>query len=54
MSGVQLDHLLGLADLTPEVITEILDSAEAFLKVLERPIPRVPSLRGVTIANMFF
>lgn len=51
---VRLNHLLGLEGVGREVITEILDTAETFLTVLERPIPKVPSLRGVTVANMFF
>jgi len=51
---MRFNHLLGLQGLSREAITEILDSAEAFLEVLERPIPKVPSLRGVTIANLFF
>ena len=54
MKGVRFNHLLGLAGVSREVITEILDSADVFLEVLERPIPRVPSLRGVTVANLFF
>lgn len=54
MNRVRFNHLLGLEGLDREVITEILDSAEVFLEVLERPIPRVPSLRGVTVANLFF
>ncbi len=49
-----LNHLLGLDGVSESVITEILDTAENFLSVLERPIPKVPSLRGVTVANMFF
>lgn len=54
MSSVQIKHLLGLANAAPEMISTILDTAEEFLKVLERPIPKVPSLRGLTIANIFF
>ncbi|NQU06373.1 MAG: aspartate carbamoyltransferase catalytic subunit [Calditrichaeota bacterium] len=54
MTQIRFNHLLGLEGLSREVITEILDSAEAFLEVLSRPIPRVPSLRGVTVANLFF
>lgn len=54
MNQVRFNHLLGLEGLSSEVITEILDTAEVFLEVLERPIPRVPSLRGVTVANLFF
>jgi aspartate carbamoyltransferase catalytic subunit len=51
---VKLNHLLGLDGVSKEVISEILDVAETFLEVLDRPIPKVPSLRGVTVANMFF
>ncbi len=54
MNGIRFNHLLGLEGLSREAITEILDSAEVFLEVLERPIPKVPSLRGVTVANLFF
>lgn len=54
MGQIQIDHLLGLSDVNRDVITEILDSAEAFLRVLGRSIPKVPSLRGITIANVFF
>ncbi len=54
MGQIQIDHLLGLSDVNRDVITEILDSAEAFLKVLGRSIPKVPSLRGITVANIFF
>ncbi len=53
-SPVKLNHLLGLEGVSREVITEILDTAETFLEVLDRPIPKVPSLRGVTVANLFF
>lgn len=51
---VKLNHLLGLDGVGREAITEILDAADTFLGVLERPIPKVPSLRGVTVANLFF
>ncbi len=51
---VKLNHLLGLDGIGREAITEILDAAESFLGVLGRPIPKVPSLRGVTVANLFF
>lgn len=54
MSRVRINHLLGLDGVNREVITEILDSADAFMEVLARPIPKVPSLRGVTVANLFF
>jgi len=54
MNQVRFNHLLGLEGLSRAAITEILDSAEAFLDVLDRPIRQVPSLRGVSVANLFF
>ena len=50
----QIQNLLGMKGLSREVITTILDASSEFLKILERPIPKVPSLRGITIANVFF
>ena len=47
-------HLLGLEDLSAEEITAILDTTEAFRGVLDRPIKKVPTLRGKTVANLFF
>ncbi|KPK87102.1 aspartate carbamoyltransferase, partial [bacterium SM23_31] len=47
-------HLLGLEDYTREEITHILDTADFFREVLERPIKRVPTLTGVTVVNLFF
>jgi len=46
--------LLGLEDLSADEITSILDTARTFREVLDRPIPKVPSLRGLTAANLFF
>jgi len=46
--------LLGLEGLSAEQITAILDSAEVFKEVSERPIKKVPVLRGKTIVNAFF
>ncbi|MFC2150022.1 aspartate carbamoyltransferase catalytic subunit [Calditrichota bacterium] len=51
---IRLNHLLGLQGMPGASIIEIMDTAEAFREVLERPIKKVPSLRGITIANMFF
>ncbi len=48
------EHLLGIQDLTPEDITLIFRTADGFKEVLNRPIKRVPSLRDITIANLFF
>jgi len=47
-------HLLGLEDLSRQEIEKILDAARSFKEVLERPIPKVPTLRGKTVANLFF
>jgi aspartate carbamoyltransferase catalytic subunit len=46
--------LLGIADLTPEEITLILDTAETFRDVNKRQIKKVPTLRGKTVINLFF
>jgi aspartate carbamoyltransferase catalytic subunit len=47
-------HLLGLEELTREEILHILDTSRTFRSVLDRPIKKVPSLRGATICNAFF
>ncbi|TAE15874.1 MAG: aspartate carbamoyltransferase catalytic subunit [Bacteroidetes bacterium] len=47
-------HLLGIKDLTPQDITLILDTAKQFKEVLQRPVKKVPSLRDVTIVNLFY
>ncbi len=47
-------HLLGLADYGADEIRLILDTAREFRAVLERPIKKVPTLRGVTVVNLFF
>ncbi|MEM6287243.1 MAG: aspartate carbamoyltransferase catalytic subunit [Bacteroidota bacterium] len=47
-------HLLGLADYGADEIRLLLQTARRFRDVLERPIKRVPSLRGVTCCNLFF
>lgn len=46
--------MLGLEDVSAEEIKLILDTAETFKEVLERPIPKVPTLRGKTIVNLFY
>ena len=46
--------LLGIADLSPEEITLILDTAETFRDVNKRQIKKVPTLRGKTVINLFF
>lgn len=47
-------HLLGIENLCEEEIRIILRQAGVFKEVLSRPIPKVPALRGKTIANLFF
>jgi aspartate carbamoyltransferase catalytic subunit len=47
-------HLLGIKDLQASDIQLILDTASQFKEVLQRPIKKVPSLRDVTIVNLFY
>jgi len=47
-------HLLGIKDLLPSDISLILSTAKQFKEVLQRPIKKVPSLRDVTIVNLFY
>jgi aspartate carbamoyltransferase catalytic subunit len=47
-------HLLGIRDLPKEDIQLILDTSIQFKEVLQRPIKKVPSLRDITIVNLFF
>jgi len=56
MAGKELstNHLLGIKYITKEDIELIFKRAEEFKEVINRPIKKVPSLRDVTIANLFF
>jgi aspartate carbamoyltransferase catalytic subunit len=47
-------HCLGLADYSREEIVEVLDLAASMKEVLQRPIKKVPSLRGKSVVNLFF
>src|SRR5438270_2320058 len=47
-------HLLGIKDLQPADISLILSTAKEFKEVLQRPIKKVPSLRDVTVVNLFY
>lgn len=47
-------HLLGIKDLSKDDISLILSTAEQFKEVLQRPVKKVPSLRDVTIVNLFY
>jgi aspartate carbamoyltransferase catalytic subunit len=54
MSQLSSRHLLGIKDITTEDIQLIFETADNFKDVLNRPIKKVPSLRDITIANIFF
>jgi len=54
MSKLSVDHLLGIKYLNLEDIKLIFETATHFKEVINRPIKKVPSLRDVTIANLFF
>ena len=51
---LSVKHLLGIKDLIKEDINLIFETADNFKEVINRPIKKVPSLRDVTIANVFF
>jgi len=51
---LSVNHLLGIKQIQKEDIQLILDTAEQFKDVINRPIKKVPSLRDITIANLFF
>ena len=48
------NHLIGIKQLSPEDISLILTTAAQFKEVLQRPVKKVPSLRDVTIINLFY
>ena len=54
MSKLSQKHLLGIKDITAKDINLIFETAENFKEVINRPIKKVPSLRDITIANIFF
>jgi aspartate carbamoyltransferase catalytic subunit len=54
MQAISSKHLLGIKDLTANDINLILETSKEFKDVINRPIKKVPSLRDVTIANVFF
>ena len=49
-----MNHFLTTEGVSREELTELLDDADTFVEVLDRPIPKVPALRGKTVATMFF
>jgi aspartate carbamoyltransferase catalytic subunit len=54
ISALRHKDLLGIADLTADEIRLILDTAEAMREIGDRPIKKVPALRGKTVVNLFF
>jgi aspartate carbamoyltransferase catalytic subunit len=54
MNGLSVDHLTGIKNVTKEDIELIFKTADSFKEVINRPIKKVPSLRDITIANIFF
>ncbi len=54
MSELSVNHLLGIKYIQPEDIELIFKTADHFKEVINRPIKKVPSLRDITIANLFF
>lgn len=54
MSELSVNHLLGIKYLVKEDIDLIFETADHFKEVINRPIKKVPSLRDITIANIFF
>ena len=54
MSELSVNHLLGIKYITKADIDLIFETADHFKEVINRPIKKVPSLRDITIANLFF
>ncbi len=54
MSNLSVDNILGIKHLTISDIDLIFKTADNFKKIINQPIKKVPSLRDVTIANLFF
>ena len=54
MNELSVDHLLGIKYITEADIQLIFETADHFKEVINRPIKKVPSLRDITIANLFF
>ena len=54
MNNLSVEHLIGIKELSTEDIHLIFKTADSFKEVINRPIKKVPSLRDITIANLFF
>ncbi len=51
---LQSRHLIGLEGVSADEISLILDTAVSFREIIERPIKKVPTLRGITVLNLFY
>jgi len=54
MNNLSVEHLTGIRDLTKDDIELIFKTTDSFKQVINRPIKKVPSLRDITVANLFF
>ena len=54
MDNLSVEHLIGIKDLAENDIQLIFKTADSFKEIINRPIKKVPSLRDITIANLFF
>ena len=54
MKSLSVNNLLGIKHLNSQDLDLIFETADHFKKVINRPIKKVPSLRDITIANLFF
>ncbi len=54
MNSLSVNHLLGIKYLNQNDLDLIFKTADNFKEVINRPIKKVPSLRDITIANLFF
>jgi len=54
MKALTVEHLLGIKYLTKDDISLIFKTADNFKKIINQPIKKVPSLRDITVANLFF
>lgn len=54
MTDLSVEHLLGIKDITKDDIQLIFNTADHFKEIINRPIKKVPTLRDITIANLFF
>ena len=54
MNDLSVKHLLSINDLNESDIETIFKTADSFKEIINRPIKKVPTLRDITIANLFF